>query len=76
MLSVGHFYDRSFIFAPVVPWMRMWMRSVNVIMIDEKMSDKMKKSTHEKLISLKCSIIYIMHNFQLIWYTEPRMEKE
>lgn len=37
------------------------------------MSEKMKNSTHE---SLKCSISYIMHNFQLIWYTEPHMEKE
>ena len=40
------------------------------------MSEKMKNSTHEKWISLKCSISYIMHNFQLIWYTEPHMEKE
>ena len=76
MLSVEHFYDRSFIFVLAVPWMRMWMRSVNVIMIDKKMREKMKNSTHEKWISLKCSISYIMHNFQLIWYTEPDMEKE
>ena len=40
------------------------------------MSEKMKNSTHEKWTSVKCSISYIKHNFQLIWYTEPHMEKE